>query len=158
VEVECAIAAAWVIHSPMAEVVYHLPGGAMVAVTLDLGRARAEPLICVACQRATRTAAICAHAHILCPACQHLTAEACAICSGAHVPVTAASAGPSGARRVAGRDAGGELRLEDLARLAPALWRACIGWLLEQQGYSLNVLTSGATEACWRGADFDGQL
>src|SRR5262249_8046487 len=61
-------------------------------------------------------------------------------------------------RRVAGRDAGGELRLEDLARLAPALWRACIGWLLEQQGYSLNVLTSGATEACWRGADFDGQL
>jgi hypothetical protein len=37
------------------------------------------------------------------------------------------------------------------------MWRACVGWLLEQQGYTLNATTNDKTSACWRGMDTDGK-
>jgi hypothetical protein len=157
VEVDCTVVAAWAIHSPMADVAYHLPGGATVKVTLDLGRATAEPLTCAACQRATRTAVICANAHILCLSCRDLSAEACALCAGALALDANGSARGGGARRVAGGDASGELNLGELARLSPALWRACVGWFLEQQGYTLHSIIGDAPDASWRGAGSDDQ-
>jgi hypothetical protein len=157
VEVECRVTAAWVIHSPMAEVMYHLPGGAAVQVTLDRGRAAAESLTCAACQRATRNAAICANAHVLCPSCRDLSAEACALCVGAPLLGAATNAGHGRARRVAGSNSTGELNLEELARLSPALWRACVGWYLEQEGYALHAVVSDAPDASWRGADGESQ-
>jgi hypothetical protein len=49
------------------------------------------------------------------------------------------------------------LNLERLARLGPAMWRLCVGWLLEQQGYTLNPATIDATSAGWRGVDTEGK-
>ncbi len=140
VEVEASVTAAWVIHSPMADVIYHLPGGTTVEAALDLGRAAAEPLTCAVCQQATREATICAHAHILCPACRDLTSGSCGLCTGAVSPKTANRSGARQAARAGRKDASPALSLEGLARLGPAMWRACIGWLLEQQGYTLNIL------------------
>ncbi len=157
VEVEASVTAAWVIHSPMADVIYHLPGGATVEAALDLGRAAAEPLTCAACQQATREATICAHAHILCPACRDLTPGLCGLCSGAISSKTASSSGALQATRAGRKDASPALSLEGLTRLGTAMWRACAGWLLEQQGYTLNPVTVDTTSACWRGVDADGK-
>ena len=157
VEVEASVTAAWVIHSPMADVIYHLPGGATVEVALDLGRAAAEPLTCSVCQQATREAAICAHAHILCPTCRDLTPGLCGLCSGAISSKPANRSGARQATRAGRKDASPAVSLEGVARLGPAMWRACAGWLLEQQGYTLNPATIDATSACWRGVDADGK-
>ncbi|HEY7021486.1 MAG TPA: restriction endonuclease [Ktedonobacterales bacterium] len=157
VEVEATVTAAWVIHSPMADIIYHLPGGATVEAALDLGRAAAEPLACVACQQLTREAAICAHAHILCPACRDLTPESCGLCTGAVSSKTAKRSGARQASRAGHKDASPALSLDGLERLGSAMWRACVGWLLEQQGYTLNSATSDALSACWRGVDADGK-
>jgi hypothetical protein len=157
VEVEASVTAAWVVHSPMAEVIYHLPGGRTFTVALDLGRAAAEPLTCAVCQQATREAAICAHAHILCPACRDLTPGSCGLCAGA---VSSNAANRSEARQAAraGRkDASPALNIDRLARLGPAMWRMCVGWLLEQQGYTLHPATIDATSANWRGVDTEGK-
>jgi hypothetical protein len=157
VEVEASVTAAWVIHSPMAGVIYHLMGGARVEAALDLGRAAAEPLTCAACQQATREAAICAHAHILCPACRDLMPGSCGLCAGAISSKTASRSGARQAARAGRKDASPALSLEGLTRLGPVMWRACVGWLLEQQGYTLNPATIDATSACWRGVDADGK-
>ncbi|HEX3269983.1 MAG TPA: restriction endonuclease, partial [Ktedonobacterales bacterium] len=155
VEVEASVTAAWVIHSPMADVIYHLPSGTTVEAALDLGRAAAEPLTCAACQQATREATICAHAHILCSACHDLTSGSCGVCTGAVSPKSANRSGARQAARASRKDASPALSLEGLMRLGPAMWRACAGWLLEQQGYTLNPATINAASACWRGVDAD---
>jgi hypothetical protein len=36
------------------------------------------------------------------------------------------------------------------------MWRACAGWLLERQGYTLSALASDTMEVCWRGVDAEG--
>jgi len=157
VEVECALAAAWVIHTPMASVAYHLAGGATVEITLDLGRAAAETLTCAVCQTATREATICAHGHALCAACHAPAPSTCAICAGAasanqRRPVrrTAASQPTIGDHKGAATG----LDLEGFALMSPAMWRACVGWLLERQGYTMaSALASNEAEARWRGAD-----
>jgi hypothetical protein len=157
VEVEASVTAAWVIHSPMADVIYHLPGGTTVEAALDLGRAAAEPLTCAVCQQATREATICAHAHILCPACRDQTLESCGLCSGAVSSKTASRSGARQAARAGRKDSSPALSFDGLTRLGPAMWRACVGWLLEHQGYTLNLTTIDATSACWRGMDADGK-
>jgi hypothetical protein len=157
VEVECALAAAWVIHTPMASVAYHLASGATVEITLDLGRAVAETLTCAVCQTATREATICAHGHMLCAACHAPAPSTCAICVGAasanhRRPVrrTAASQPTVGDHKGAATG----LDLEGLALMSPAMWRACVNWLLERQGYTMaSALTSNEAEARWRGVD-----
>jgi hypothetical protein len=156
VEVEASVRAAWLIHSSMAQVVYHLSGGTTVAVTLDLGRAMAEPLACESCRRATREATICAHAHILCPLCRDLTAKTCAICAGAEIT----SAGNGSSRQLAAaarKGSSSALTVEGLARLGPEMWRASVTWLLEWQGYSLSVLDRNPESICWRGVGADGE-
>jgi len=157
VEVEASVTAAWVIHSPMADVIYHLPGGRTVESALDLGRAAAEPLTCAVCQQATREVTICAHAHILCPACRDLTPGLCGLCTGALSSKAANRSGARQATRAGHKDASPALSPEGLARLGPAMWRACVGWLLEQQGYTLNPTTNDETSACWRGVGADGK-
>jgi hypothetical protein len=157
VEVEASVTAAWVIHSPMADVIYHLPGGATLEAALDLGRAAAEPLTCAACQQATREATICAHAHILCPACRDLTPGSCGLCTGAVSIKIASRSGVRQAARAGRKDTSPALSLEGLTRLGLAMWRACVGWLLEQQGYTLNIATVDATSTSWRGVDADGK-
>jgi hypothetical protein len=156
VEVEASVTAAWVIHSPMADIVYHLPGGTMVAAALDLGRATAEPLACAACQQATREATICAHAHVLCAACRDLTAGSCGLCAGAAPSKTANRSGAQQASRDSRTDTSIAASLEGVTRLGPAMWRACVGWLLEQQGYTLDIAAVDATSASWRGVDAEG--
>jgi hypothetical protein len=151
VEVEGAVTAAWVVYTPVADVVYHLPGGSTVAVTLDLGRAAANPVACMACQRATREVSICAHAHILCLACRDWLTEPCAICAG-----SVASLPTPAPMRVVRKDASSVLTLAALTRLGPAMWRASAGWLLERQGYTLSALASDTAAVCWRGVDADG--
>jgi hypothetical protein len=156
VEVEATVAAAWVIHSPMADVSYHLPGGSTVEVALDLGRARAQTLTCASCQRATREAAICAHAHILCPLCRDLTAEACMICAGAAPFTSADQRGSPQAARDRRKDTFSALTLEGLACLGPEMWRASVAWLVERQGYTLSALPLRHWQAaCWSGMDTD---
>jgi hypothetical protein len=157
VEVEASMTAAWAIHSPLADVIYHLPGGSAVEVSLDLGRAAAEPLTCAACQQATREATICANAHILCPACRDQISGSCGLCTGAVSSKTTNRGGSRQATHAGRKDASPALSLEGLARLGPAMWQACAGWLLEQQGYTLNPTTNDETSACWRGVDAYGK-
>jgi hypothetical protein len=151
VEVEGAVTAAWVVYTPMADVVYHLRGGAAAAVTLDLGRAAANPVTCMACQRATREVTICAHAHMLCLACRDELTEPCVLCAGS---VASGPAAPP--IRAVRKDASPVLTLDALARLGPAMWRASAGWLLERQGYTVSALANDTTAVCWRGVDADG--
>jgi hypothetical protein len=161
VEVECALAAAWVIHTPMASVAYHLASGATVEITLDLGRAAAETLTCAVCQTATREATICAHGHVICAACHALAPSACAICAGA----ASVSYRRPVRRHAASQPTGGDhkgaatgLDLDGFALMSPAMWRACVGWLLERQGYTVaTALASVEAEVRWRGVDVDGR-
>jgi hypothetical protein len=157
VEVETSVTAAWAIHSPMADVIYHLPGGTTVEAALDLGRAAAEPLTCATCQQATREANICAYAHILCPTCRDLTPGSCGLCTSTLSPKTANRSGVRQATRAGRKDASSVLSLDRLTRLGPAMWRAYVGWLLEEQGYTLNRATIDAASVCWRGVDVDGK-
>ena len=157
VELEAIVAAAWLIRSPMADVLYHLPGGSTVEVALDLGRATAEPLTCVSCQRSTDEVIICAHGHVLCPFCRDLSAGACAICAGAELSTSAGQGGSRQAMRIARKDSSSALTLEGLACLGPEMWRASLIWLLERQGYTLGALDRNPESLCWRGVDADGK-
>jgi hypothetical protein len=158
VEVECALAAIWVVHTPMASAICQLPGGAQVELTLDLGRATATPLTCASCQASTLEAAICAHTHILCAACSDLAPGTCAICaaqsSAGKTPKRRTVRQPARASR---KEPAAELTLDGLTSLWPAMWQACVGWLLEQQGFTVNTLPCEGAEARWRGVDSDGQ-
>jgi hypothetical protein len=158
IDVECSVVAAWVIHTPMASVVYCLPGGSRIEVTLDLGRVTAVPLTCAGCQRATRKATICAHAHALCPSCRESIADPCTTCAPVVSPAGTAPLQRGGAQAGSGDGAqlAAGLTLERLARLSPVMWRTCVAWLLERQGYTLSAIASNEAEASWRGVDAKG--
>lgn len=143
VDVEARLVSVCFIERPMAALAIPTQSSESIEITADLAAGMLLPPVCAVCDTEVRSASVCAGGHLICSACwREDEAEAsacCPVCAGASMSVPQSS------------------RAEDAEALTPthldamsaATWRHFVMWLLEQDGYRIEVGGAAGSLEYW---------
>jgi hypothetical protein len=174
VEVEARLESICLIASPVAEVRIRGAERGELTLLVERGRGRVLPPLCGDCGQPCSAGSVCGVGHVRCASCERVCAacgaRTCPVCSETRI-IACASCGTkmrerrapaiSGGRATSSRDPQtvrrsrptdeGVLSIAHLEAMTPATWRACAAWLLEHEGYQLDLPEERGELLVWRG-------
>lgn len=152
VSVEAELVAAAYITTTLAEIaVRSARGEGELVLTVDLGRAVVLPPRCALCAAPSRAGTLCAHGHLVCPACAAGAdrVATCPVCAGLVRGDAPARRERHGMRSDATHTPE-VLTADQLADLSEPLWRAFVAWYLHAEGFAVEPTDTQGGLPLWR--------